>query len=95
MHPTNLSPGDGELFNVPVALIPSGGEDPEVMDSIWETLQKKEFAGKCVRKDFVSPLLMLTFAEMEYLILTCHSWTVIMASQVRGLITVTLDLQDE
>ena len=65
VHPTNLSPGDGELFNVPVALIPSGGEDPKVMDSIWETLQKKEFAGKCVRKDFVSPVLMLTFAEME------------------------------
>jgi len=53
VHPTNLSPRDGDLFNVPVALIPSGGEDPKVMNSIWETLQKKDFAGKCVRKDFL------------------------------------------
>jgi hypothetical protein len=37
-----------------VALIPSGGEDPKVMDAIWETLMKKEFKEKCVRKDFVS-----------------------------------------
>lgn len=56
VHPTNLAPEDGELFNVPVALIPSGGEDPKVMDAIWETLMKKEFAEKCVRKDFVSLL---------------------------------------
>jgi hypothetical protein len=59
VHPTNLAPGDGELFNVPVALIPSGGEDPKVMDAIWETLQKKAFAGKCARKDFVSVLSYL------------------------------------
>jgi len=52
IHPTNLSPSDGDLFTVPVALIPSGGEDPDVMNAIWERLQRKEFAGKCVRRDF-------------------------------------------
>ena len=54
VHPTNLAAEDGKLFEVPVALIPSGGEDPQIMDAIWETLTKKEFRGKCVRKDFVS-----------------------------------------
>lgn len=54
VHPTNLAPEDGGLFTVPVALIPSGGEDPEVMNGVWERLMKKEFKGKCVRKDFVS-----------------------------------------
>lgn len=53
VHPTNLAPEDGELFNVPVALIPSGGEDRAVMDAIWGSLMKKAFAGKCVRKDFL------------------------------------------
>jgi len=53
VHPTNLQPEDGDLFTVPVALIPSGGEDPEVMNGVWERLQKKPFADKCVRKDFL------------------------------------------
>ncbi|CZR51328.1 uncharacterized protein PAC_01203 [Phialocephala subalpina] len=53
VHPTNLSPSDGDLFTVPVALIPSGGEDQTVMNAIWEKLQEKEIAGKCVRKDFL------------------------------------------
>jgi len=53
VHPTNLSPSDGDPLAVPVALIPSGGEDPDVMDAIWERLQRKEFAGKCVRRDFL------------------------------------------
>ena len=39
---------------MPVALLPSGGEDQAVMNAIWERLQKKPFADKCVRKDFVS-----------------------------------------
>ena len=90
VHPTNLDAGDGELFNVPVALIPSGGEDPKVMDSIWETLQKKGFGGKCVRRDFVGNFLLLGLAALKY-----YSWTAIMGLQVRGLITMTLDLRDE
>ncbi|KAE8444196.1 hypothetical protein EG329_000793 [Mollisiaceae sp. DMI_Dod_QoI] len=53
IHPTNLSPTDGDLFTVPVALIPSGGEDPLVMDAVWESLQRKDFAGRCVRRDFL------------------------------------------
>ena len=54
VHPTNLQPEDGDIVTVPVALLPSGGEDQEVMNGIWERLQKKPFADKCVRKDFVS-----------------------------------------
>lgn len=75
---------------MPVALIPSGGEDPKAMDSIWETLQKKEFGEKCVRKDFVSSFLLSDFSMLKY-----YSWTAIMGLQVRGLITMTLDLRDE
>jgi len=48
-----LQPEDGDLFTVPVALIPSQGEDQEVMNAIWERLHKKSFASKCVRKDFL------------------------------------------
>lgn len=54
IHPTNLEKTDGEICNIPVALVPSGGENSEVMDAIWESLKKKEFGKKCVRKDFVS-----------------------------------------
>jgi hypothetical protein len=54
IHPTNLERTDGAICNIPVALIPSGGENPEVMDEIWADLKKKEFGGKCVRKNFVS-----------------------------------------
>jgi len=54
VHSTNLQPEGGDLFTVPVALIPSQGEDQEVMNAIWERLHKKSFASKCVRKDFVS-----------------------------------------
>jgi hypothetical protein len=61
VHPTNLSPEDGALFNVPVALIPSGGEDAKAMDAIWETLMKKDFEDKCLRKDFVSLFYFLAW----------------------------------
>jgi hypothetical protein len=54
IHPTRLEKTDGEKCNVPVALVPSGGEDPEIMNAIWGDLQKKDFSEKCVRKDFVS-----------------------------------------
>lgn len=53
VHPTSLDPGDGNIFSVPVALIPSAGEDQAVMNAIWETLQQKPFAQQCVRKDFL------------------------------------------
>lgn len=58
VHPTNLAPEGGDLFAVPVALIPSGGEDPDVMNGIWERLMKKDFKGKCLRRDFVSDVLV-------------------------------------
>jgi hypothetical protein len=54
VHPTNLQPEDRDIFDVPVALIPSQGEDQGVMNAIWEKLQKKPFAKECVRRDFVS-----------------------------------------
>ncbi len=54
VHPTNLERGDGEVFEVPVALVPSAGEDGEIMDCIWETLKGKSFGEKNVRKNFVS-----------------------------------------
>jgi hypothetical protein len=57
VHATNLAPEDGDLFTVRVALIPSGGEDQEVMNGVWERLMK-EFKGKCLRRDFVSDVLV-------------------------------------
>lgn len=50
IHPTNVVATDGELFNTPVALLPSGGEDPLVMDAIWEKVKDRKGS---VRRDFL------------------------------------------
>lgn len=93
MHPTNLSPEDGELFNVPVALIPSGGEDAKAMDAIWETLMKKDFKDKCLRKDFVS--LFYFWLGWYVGMLTRNSWIAIMDLRAREPITMILGWRRE
>jgi hypothetical protein len=69
-----LQPEDGDLFTVPVALIPSQGEDQEVMSAIWERLHKKIFASKCVRKDFVSEKKGGFDRSLTNCIAGCPSW---------------------
>lgn len=54
IHPSNFQPEDADEMDVPVALMPSSGEDKSVMNGFWEKMQKKPFAAKCVRQDFVS-----------------------------------------
>ena len=53
VHPSNTFPEDANGVSVPLALLPSNGEDVNVMNAFWEIIQKKPFADKCVRKDFV------------------------------------------
>ena len=74
VHSTNLQPEGGDLFTVPVALIPSQGEDQEVMSAIWERLHKKIFASKCVRKDFVSEKKGGFDRSLTNCIAGCPSW---------------------
>lgn len=74
VHPTNLQPEDGDLFTVPVALIPSQDEDQEVMNAIWERLHKKSFASKCVRKDLVSERNGGVDCSLTNCIAGCPSW---------------------
>jgi len=54
VHPSQFQPEDADAMDVPVALMPSGGENREVMDAFWERIQQKLSKEKCVRRDFVS-----------------------------------------
>lgn len=54
VHPSNLVVDDAKGISVPVALLPSNGEDPAIMDGFWDTIKTKSCFSKCVRKDFVS-----------------------------------------
>jgi len=56
VHPSFFVPEDAENITVPVALLPSQGEDPEVMNAFWEKIQKKPIANKSIREDFVRTL---------------------------------------
>jgi hypothetical protein len=53
VHPSLWQPEDADNMTVPVALLPSQGEDIDVMNKFWDRIQKKPFANKCVRRDFV------------------------------------------
>jgi hypothetical protein len=68
-HPSFFVPEDAENVSCPVALLPSSGEDKDVMNGFWERIQKKPFAAQCVREDFVSPVSVAT-------------WCVLMMNQV-------------
>ena len=54
IHPSLFQPEDADNMNVPVALLPSGGEDRDAMDGFWERMKRKPFVDLCVRQDFVS-----------------------------------------
>jgi len=53
VHPSFKQKGDAIHLSVPCALVPSQGEDQEIMNDFWSTVQSKPFANKCVRKDFL------------------------------------------
>jgi hypothetical protein len=60
-HPSFWQPEDADNMTVPIALLPSQGEDRGIMNEFWDRIQKKPFANKCVREDFVRDFLL--FAE--------------------------------
>lgn len=53
IHPSFFQGSDAENVTVPVALLPSQGENQDIMNEFWAGIQKKPFAGNCIRKDFV------------------------------------------
>jgi hypothetical protein len=53
-HPSFFQPEDADNISVPIALMPSEGEDKAVMDEFWARIQQKPFADKCYRENFVS-----------------------------------------
>ena len=44
--------------------MPSDGEDKAVMDEFWARIQKKPFADKCYRENFVSSICASSGAEL-------------------------------
>lgn len=67
IHPSFTDPKDAETLTVPVCLVPSKGEDMDVIDDFWNVVQKKPFASKCVRKDFVRTSLVERYSGFETL----------------------------
>lgn len=63
IHPTNLLATDGQHFSVPVALLPSGGEDPAVMDAIWADVKERKGS---VRRDFLQDRHGFASARSEW-----------------------------
>ncbi|OAA58651.1 Dienelactone hydrolase [Niveomyces insectorum RCEF 264] len=55
VHPSFFVAEDGDAVQIPVALIPSQGEDPAVMNGFWERVQKKggRITEKSIREDFL------------------------------------------
>jgi hypothetical protein len=53
VHPSAFRPEDADHLNVPVALLPSQGENKEVMDAFWERIEQKDIGKRSVRQDFV------------------------------------------
>lgn len=58
VHPSFFQPDDADNVAAPIALIPSGGEDKDVMNAFWERIQQKPIAAKSIRQDFVSCLTL-------------------------------------
>jgi hypothetical protein len=63
-HPSFFQPEDADNISVPIALMPSDGEDKAVMDEFWARIQKKPFADKCYRENFVSSICASSGAEL-------------------------------
>lgn len=59
IHPSLFQGEDADNVTATVALLPSGGENKEVMNGFWAGIQKKPFTDKCVRKGYVRPLILL------------------------------------
>ncbi|KAF2102917.1 alpha/beta-hydrolase [Rhizodiscina lignyota] len=53
IHPTNFQPEDADNVDVPIALLPSQGEDPKAMDAFYGKIQTKPIADASVRQDFL------------------------------------------
>lgn len=60
VHPSFFQPEDADNVNVPVALLPSGGEDQAVMNGYWERIQQKPIAKNSIRQDFVRTFPLAT-----------------------------------
>ena len=53
VHPSFFQPEDADNVAVPVALLPSQGEDKDIMNAFWDKIQTKDMAKLSVRQDFV------------------------------------------
>ena len=53
VHPSFTLVEYAKPVNIPLALLPSNGEDMNVMNGFWDVIKEKPFFDKCVRKDFV------------------------------------------
>ncbi|KAK4690387.1 hypothetical protein P7C71_g6389, partial [Lecanoromycetidae sp. Uapishka_2] len=53
IHPSQFQAEDADDMDMPVALMPSGGEDKDAMDGFWGRMQKKAVGERCVRQDFL------------------------------------------
>lgn len=56
VDPSNVVAADANGIEIPVALLPSQGEDKRLMHDLWDIFQLKPMAKQCVRKDLVSSL---------------------------------------
>jgi hypothetical protein len=54
VHPSFFVAEDADNVTVPVALLPSQGEDQDTMNGFWKRIQEKDIAKKSIRQDFVS-----------------------------------------
>jgi hypothetical protein len=55
VHPSFFEIDDANSVRVPVALIPSSGEDKDMINGFWDKIQQnKDIAAQSVRLDFVS-----------------------------------------
>ena len=53
VHPSFFQPEDADNVSVPIALLPSQGEDKDVMNGFWDKIQEKDIAKQSIRQDFV------------------------------------------
>jgi hypothetical protein len=81
VHPSFFQPDDADNVTVPIALLPSQGEDQEVMNAFWERIQKKDIAQKSIRQDFVSEISKVS---MGHSLMLLGSWTFTMALLLLG-----------
>jgi hypothetical protein len=55
VHPSFFEIADADNLRVPVALIPSSGEDKDMINGFWDKIQQnKDIAAQSVKLDFVS-----------------------------------------